>query len=50
MAWLLNHKTLVDLLRAEMVILPTESSTPTGFESLGITPKIAATVEDMAMV
>lgn len=50
----LNHETLADLLRAEPVILPTESSIRTGFDSLvarlGVTPKIAATVDDMAMV
>mgnify|MGYP001627888287 CR=1 FL=1 len=50
----LAHETLADLLRAEPVILPTESSIRTGFDSLvarlGITPRIAATVDDMAMV
>lgn len=50
----LSHGSLRDLLAAEPVILPTESSIRTGFDSLverlGITPRIAATVEDMAMV
>jgi LysR family transcriptional activator of nhaA len=50
----LAHETLADLLRAEPVILPTESSIRTGFDSLvarlGVTPRIAATVDDMAMV
>lgn len=50
----LRHDTLADLLTAEPVILPTESSIRTGFDSLvarlGITPRIAATVDDMAMV
>lgn len=50
----LAHATLADLLRAEPVILPTESSIRTGFDSLvarlGVTPRIAATVDDMAMI
>ena len=50
----LGHATLAETLRAEPVILPTESSIRTGFDSLvarlGVTPKIAATVDDMAMV
>lgn len=50
----LAHATLSDLLAAEPVILPTESSIRTGFDSLvarlGVTPKIAATVDDMAMI
>lgn len=50
----LGHPTLAETLRAEPVILPTESSIRTGFDSLvarlGVTPKIAATVDDMAMV
>ena len=50
----LEHHTLVDLLTAEPVILPTESSIRTGFDSLvarlGVIPRIAATVDDMAMV
>ncbi|SFP40853.1 LysR family transcriptional regulator [Tranquillimonas alkanivorans] len=50
----LRHDTLSDLLSCEPVILPTESSIRTGFDSLvarlGITPRIAAIVDDMAMV
>ncbi|MBJ3764532.1 LysR family transcriptional regulator [Maribius pontilimi] len=50
----LRHDTLAELLGAEPVILPTESSIRTGFDSLmarlGVTPRIAATVDDMAMV
>ncbi|MFD2857426.1 LysR substrate-binding domain-containing protein [Seohaeicola zhoushanensis] len=50
----LAHETLHDLLAREPVILPTESSIRTGFDSLvarlGVTPRIAATVDDMAMV
>ena len=50
----LAHATLADLLDSEPVILPTESSIRTGFDSLvarlGVTPRIAATVDDMAMV
>ncbi|MBY6161558.1 LysR family transcriptional regulator [Mameliella alba] len=50
----LTHASLADLLSSEPVILPTESSIRTGFDSLvarlGITPRIAATVDDMAMV
>ena len=50
----LAHGTLAGLLTAEPVILPTESSIRTGFYSLvarlGVTPRIAATVDDMAMV
>jgi LysR family transcriptional activator of nhaA len=50
----LAHRTLTALLRAEPVILPTESSIRTGFESLvsrlEVTPRIAAEVDDMAMV
>ncbi|SLN46069.1 Transcriptional activator protein NhaR [Roseivivax jejudonensis] len=50
----LAHDSLADLLSAEPVILPTESSIRTGFDSLvarlGVTPRIAATVDDMAMV
>ncbi|APE43067.1 LysR family transcriptional regulator [Sulfitobacter alexandrii] len=48
------HDTLADLLSTEPVIVPTESSIRTGFDSLvsrlGVTPRIAATVDDMAMV
>ena len=50
----LAHDTLAELLSREPVILPTESSIRTGFESLvarlGVTPRIAAEVDDMAMV
>ena len=50
----LGHGTLSDLLASEPVILPTESSIRTGFDSLaarlGVTPRVAATVDDMAMV
>lgn len=50
----LGHRTLAELLAAEPVILPTESSIRTGFDSLvarlGVTPRIAAVVDDMAMV
>ena len=50
----LAHPTLTALLEAEPVILPTESSIRTGFDSLvarlGVTPRIAAVVDDMAMV
>ncbi|GGF65385.1 LysR family transcriptional regulator, transcriptional activator of nhaA [Mameliella alba] len=50
----LGHGTLAGLLAAEPVILPTESSIRTGFDSLvarlGVTPRIAAVVDDMAMV
>lgn len=50
----LRYPTLKALLENEPLILPTESAVRTGFEhliaSLGITPKIAADVDDMAMV
>ena len=50
----LKHKSLKALLSAEPLILPTESVIQAGFESLtaqlGITPDIAAHVDDMAMV
>ena len=50
----LDHPTLPALLAAEPVILPTESPIRFGFESLaarlGIQPRIAALVDDMAMV
>ncbi|KAA9009026.1 LysR family transcriptional regulator [Histidinibacterium aquaticum] len=50
----LSHGTLAELLTSEPVILPTESSIRTGFDSLvarlGVTPRIAAVVDDMAMV
>ena len=50
----LRHPTLAALLAAEPVILPTESPIRFGFESLaarlGVSPRIAALVDDMAMV
>jgi LysR family transcriptional activator of nhaA len=50
----LGHPSLADLLAAQAVILPTESSIRTGFDSLvarlGVAPRVAAEVDDMAMV
>lgn len=50
----LKHRSLEQLLRTEPLILPTESVIRAGFENLmaklGITPRIAANVDDMAMV
>lgn len=50
----LAHPTLSAMLASEPVILPTESSIRTGFDTLvsrlGLTPRIAAEVDDMAMV
>lgn len=50
----LNHSTLQALLAHESVILPTDSVIRSGFASLvaalDVEPKIAATVDDMAMV
>lgn len=50
----LKHKTLKSLLENEPLILPTESAIRTGFENLiaklGVQPRIAASVDDMAMV
>ena len=50
----LNYPNLRDLLSDQPVILPTESPIRTGFESLvarlGVTPRILADVDDMAMV
>ncbi|WP_415404593.1 LysR family transcriptional regulator [Tateyamaria sp. SN3-11] len=50
----MQHRTLHDLLTHEPVIVPTESSIRTGFNSLtarlGIQPRIIADVDDMAMV
>jgi LysR family transcriptional activator of nhaA len=50
----LKHASLKALLRNEPVILPTDSAIRAGFESLigklGISPRIAALVDDMAMV
>lgn len=50
----LRHATLRDLLDQEPLILPTESVIRTGFENLiatlGLQPRIVASVDDMAMV
>jgi LysR family transcriptional activator of nhaA len=50
----LGHHTLSETLAAAPVILPTESSIRTGFDGLvarlGVAPRIAAEVDDMAMV
>ena len=50
----LRHATLTALLENEPLILPTESVIRAGFENLittlGIKPRIAANVDDMAMV
>lgn len=50
----LLHKTLKSLLQNEPIILPTEPGIRAGFiglaDSLGVTPRIAADVDDMAMV
>lgn len=50
----LNHPTLRGLLAKEAFIVPTESSIRAGFvglaEGLGVTPRIVADVDDMAMV
>jgi LysR family transcriptional activator of nhaA len=50
----LKHASLKQLLRNEPVILPTDSAIRAGFESLigklGISPRVAALVDDMAMV
>ena len=50
----LRHESLRSLLAAEPFILPTESSIRAGFQSLaaklGVNPRIAAEVDDMAMV
>lgn len=50
----LAHRTLAELLAVHPVILPTESSIRTGFDSLaarlGVSPRVAAEVDDMAMV
>lgn len=51
---LLRHSTLAELLASEPLILPTGSAIRSGFEGLvdrlGVTPRIAALVDDMAMV
>lgn len=50
----LKHASLRELLRNEPVILPTDSAIRSGFEGLigklGISPRVAALVDDMAMV
>lgn len=50
----IDHTTLKDLMRKEPFILPTEPGIRAGFislaENLGVTPRIAADVDDMAMV
>lgn len=50
----LRHKTLKDLLEAEPLILPSDSVVRAGFEDviaqMGVTPRICANVDDMAMV
>jgi LysR family transcriptional activator of nhaA len=50
----LNHTTLQSLLENEPLILPSENIIRTGFENLaaklGIEPRVAANVDDMAMV
>jgi LysR family transcriptional activator of nhaA len=50
----LAHSSLAKLLQAEAVILPTEQNISAGFQSLcarlGVQPRIAARVDDMAMV
>lgn len=50
----LRHDSLAALLACEPLIVPTESSIRTGFESLvarlGVNPRIVADVDDMAMV
>lgn len=50
----LRHADLADLLAHQPLIVPTESSIRTGFDSLvaqlGVTPNVVAEVDDMAMV
>lgn len=50
----MQHKSLKSLLQHEAFILPTEGTIRQGFasltETLGVTPRIAADVDDMAMV
>lgn len=50
----MRHATLADTLREEPVILPTDSSIRTGFDSLvarlSLRPRVAAEVDDMAMI
>lgn len=49
-----SHRSLRELLRNEPLILPTESAIRRSFDNLvarlGVTPRIAADVDDMAMV
>jgi len=51
---MLGHASLTDMLASEAVILPTEPAIRTGFfglaAQLGVTPRIVADVDDMAMV
>ena len=53
-AHLLDHPGLSEMLQNEPVILPTESSIRTGFDSLiarlGVQPRIVAEVDDISMV
>lgn len=50
----LKHATLAELLQTEPIIAPTESAIRSGFDALaarlGVRPRIAADVDDMAMV
>lgn len=50
----MRHASLAETLAAEPVILPTDSSIRTGFDSLvarlGLRPRVAAEVDDMAMI
>ncbi|MFK7763947.1 MAG: LysR family transcriptional regulator [Roseobacter sp.] len=50
----MTHDTLPDLLTKEPLIVPTDNAIRRGFDSLvarlGVTPRIAADVDDMAMV
>ena len=50
----MRHRNLAELLSREPLILPTDSSIRTGLDSLiarlGIAPRVAADVDDMAMV
>lgn len=50
----MKHSSLVELLSCEPLILPTDNTIKSGFETLvagmGVTPHIVASVDDMAMV
>ena len=50
----MQHSSLAEMLRSQPILLPTESSIRTGFDSLvvrlGLTAQIAAEVDDMAML